>query len=114
MRAVYAIILKLEERQELEIGAHGSIDFPAGMYVYVGSAMKSVEKRVKRHFSEVENSHWHIDYFSAEAEATDFLVLPENSEFECVLADTVSQLGETVPGFGSSDCCCPGHLFHVE
>ncbi|MFB6190033.1 MAG: DUF123 domain-containing protein [Candidatus Nanohaloarchaea archaeon] len=114
VKAVYAILLKLEERREIEVGALGETSFPAGMYVYVGSAMKSVEKRVERHFSQVENLHWHIDYFSAEADAADFLVVPEESEFECVLADAVSQLGEAVPGFGSSDCDCPAHLFHVE
>jgi sugar fermentation stimulation protein A len=114
VKAVYVIILKLEEPREIEIGALGGIKFAAGLYVYVGSAMNSVEKRVERHFSEVENLHWHIDYFSAEAEAVDFLVVPESSEFECVLADAVSRVGEAVPGFGSSDCDCPGHLFRVK
>lgn len=114
MKAVYALLLKLEEKREIRIGALGEINFPAGLYVYVGSAMNSVEKRLGRHFSGVDNFHWHIDYFSAEAEAVDFLTVPESSEFECVLADAVSRSGETVPGFGSSDCGCAGHLFHVE
>jgi sugar fermentation stimulation protein A len=34
---------------------------------------------------------------------------------ECRLADEVRRIAtDEVPGFGSSDCGCPGHLFRFE
>lgn len=113
MKAVYGVLLKLKEQEEIDIGALGVRSFSPGIYVYVGSAMNSVEKRLERHFSDVENRHWHIDYFSREAEAIDHLVIPEDSGFECKLAEIVSRLGEPISGFGCSDCNCGSHLFRV-
>lgn len=113
MKAVYAVFLRLEEEKEISIGALGRRDFAPGLYVYVGSAMNSVEKRVERHLSETEDHHWHIDYFSSEAEPFDHLVIPEGSDLECVLADIVGELGEPMEGIGSSDCGCGAHLFRI-
>ncbi|MFB6215830.1 MAG: DUF123 domain-containing protein, partial [Candidatus Aenigmatarchaeota archaeon] len=58
------------------MGALGKIDFRQGVYVYVGSAMNSVEKRLERHFSDNKKMHWHIDYFSRVAEVFDYFILP--------------------------------------
>ncbi len=114
VKAVYLVFFRLEEKKSIEIGALGEIEFEPGIYIYAGSAMNSVEKRIERHFSEVENTHWHIDYFSSVAEAVDYLVVPENSSFECMLADTVSKVGEPVEDFGCSDCNCNAHLLRVD
>ncbi|MFB6292147.1 MAG: DUF123 domain-containing protein [Candidatus Nanohaloarchaea archaeon] len=112
--AVYALFLRVEEPLDVEVGALGTLNFKPGVYVYVGSAMNSVEKRLERHFSSPENLHWHIDYFSERAEAFDYFVLPEKSEYECELADILSVMGEPVTGFGCSDCSCRSHLFQVR
>lgn len=114
MKGVYLAFFRLEEDRRIKIGAVGEMEFEAGLYAYVGSAMNSAEKRIGRHFSEVENTHWHIDYFSAVAEPADYLIVPEESRFECVLADAVSEIGAAVDGFGSSDCRCSSHLFRVS
>ena len=113
MKAVYAAIFRLDETKSIEIGALGELEFKPGLYVYVGSAMNNVEKRLERHFSEVKNLHWHIDYFSSEAEPVDYIILPENSDFECKLADIVSIIGEPVEGFGCSDCGCEAHIYRI-
>lgn len=114
MRAVYAAIFRLEEKSTVEVGALGEIEFEKGFYVYVGSAMNGVEKRLERHFSSTENKHWHIDYFSSAAEPVDYFVLPESSRFECLLSEAVSKFGKPVESFGSSDCDCGSHLYRVE
>ncbi len=114
MKGVYCIFLRLEESADLEIGALGELNFAPGVYVYVGSAMNSVEKRLERHFSRPDNQYWHIDYFSDKAEPFDYFILPESSEYECQLADIFSVVGEPVPGFGCSDCSCESHLFKVR
>ncbi|MFB6204565.1 MAG: DUF123 domain-containing protein [Candidatus Nanohaloarchaea archaeon] len=113
MKAVYAVFLELEQGREITIGALGRKKFSPGTYIYVGSAMNSVERRLERHYSRTENRHWHIDYFSEEAEAFDHFILPETSEHECVLADIFSRFARPVDGFGASDCACGSHLFHV-
>ncbi|WEL19986.1 GIY-YIG nuclease family protein [Candidatus Nanohalococcus occultus] len=114
MKAVYAAFFRLEKSREIEVGALGKIQFPEGIYVYVGSAMNSVEKRLERHFSRTENKHWHIDYFSAVAQPIDYFILPENSSYECVLSETANAIGEPVDSFGSSDCECKTHLYRIK
>ncbi|HSF57479.1 MAG TPA: DUF123 domain-containing protein [Candidatus Binatia bacterium] len=44
------------------MGKLGDAVFPAGTYVYTGSAMKGLAARVKRHCSRKKKIHWHIDY----------------------------------------------------
>lgn len=114
MKGVYLVFFRLEEQKEAEVGALGAINFSPGLYVYTGSGHNSVESRIKRHFSTPENLFWHIDYFSEQAEATDYLVLPEKSRYECVMAEILSERGEPVDGFGASDCDCLSHLFRVD
>lgn len=114
MKAVYAAFFRLDRSRDVEVGALGRREFEPGFYVYTGSAMNSVEKRLERHFSSVENKHWHIDYFSSVAEPVDYLVIPADSRFECELAQAVSRTGRPVQGFGCSDCSCGSHLFHFS
>lgn len=113
MKGVYLVFLKLEEETEIEIGALGALKFEEGLYVYTGSGRKSLVSRVKRHFRDLENFHWHIDYLSSEAEAFDNFLLPESSKYECFMADALESLCEPVDSFGSSDCDCSSHLFRV-
>jgi Uri superfamily endonuclease len=114
VRGVYAAIFRVGSDTAVEVGTLGEIEFREGLYIYVGSAMNGVEPRLRRHFSEVENRHWHIDYFSAEAEPEDYLVLPAGAEAECRLAEAASRIASPVDGFGASDCDCSSHLFRAE
>lgn len=113
MNAVYLLFIRVQKRKRIEVGALGKIEFEPGTYVYVGSAMNSVEKRLDRHFSKVENIHWHIDYFTAEAECFDYFILPETSEYEEWLAEKIANYCEPVSGFGSSDSSQQSHLFKI-
>lgn len=114
MKGVYAAFFQLKNLELVDVGALGEIEFSSGLYVYVGSAMNNVEKRINRHFSETRKKHWHIDYFSARAQPFDSLVFDEDSSYECVLADIFSCYGEPVDGFGCSDCDCNAHLFRLN
>lgn len=113
MKAVYMLMLELEEEREIEIGALGPIKFEEGRYVYIGSAQNSVEKRLQRHFSDDKKLHWHIDYFATEARPYDYFVLPETSEYEQVMASIMEKLGKPVPEFGASDSSKNSHLFRL-
>jgi len=61
----YLIIIKNNETQSITIGKLGNFVFPKGYYVYVGSAMRNLQKRISRHLSKDKKFHWHIDYLLA-------------------------------------------------
>ena len=112
MKGVYLIFIEMEDTK-LEIGALGEIEFGEGIYVYTGSARRSLESRLERHFSTEKNLHWHIDYLTAGGENVDYFILPEKSSYECLLASKLSEICKEIEGFGCSDCDCSSHLFRI-
>lgn len=111
-RGSYLLILRVPERKTIPIGKLGKITFRAGYYIYVGSAMANLTARVERHRRLRKNLHWHIDYLRAAADFISVLPIRASVSLECVLAGKMEKITEwTVPGFGSSDCLCPSHLF---
>lgn len=114
MKAVYLVFFKVNKEKTLEIGALGKTDFKPGTYIYAGSGRTNVEKRIQRHFSKNKNNHWHIDYFSENAEPFDYFILPEISSFECFMAEKLEKWCEPVESFGASDCECNSHLFYFS
>ena len=112
----YILLLRLDHDAEAEVGSLGRLWFPAGWYAYAGSARNGLEGRVGRHFSVGKRMRWHIDrltMLSAEMLALTFL---SESAGECALAAALIEAGgrPTPPGFGSSDCRCRTHLFHLD
>lgn len=91
-------------------------EFPlkAGYYVYVGSAMNSLEKRVERHFREDKKLHWHIDYLLKEAELLRAYLIPSEERLEEKLSLEVSKFGEPVEGFGAGDVRVSTNLYRFE
>lgn len=114
MKGVYLAFFELKESKSVEIGALGSIEFDKGKYVYVGSAMNSLESRVWRHFKgSKENTHWHIDYFSQVANPVGFAPFAVDSKWECIFSEAVRKECTEIDGFGSSDCNCNSHLYRI-
>ncbi|MCG6536456.1 MAG: GIY-YIG nuclease family protein, partial [Syntrophales bacterium LBB04] len=111
-RGSYLLILNLKERKTLSIGKLGRINFPPGYYIYVGSAMANLNARVERHRRLAKKMHWHIDYLRAESAFQTVLPIRSSISLECALAERMARIAEwSIPGFGSSDCACPSHLF---
>ncbi len=111
-RGNYLLILKLAERKKIVIGKLGSLSFPPGCYIYVGSAMANLTARMEQHRRLRKIHHWHIDYLRAEAEFQAILPIRSSVSLECTLAERLRSLSDwTVPAFGSGDCSCPSHLF---
>ncbi len=119
-RGSYCLCISVEKERKIRIGALGCINFPAGRYVYVGSALNSLIPRLGRHLrtarGEGRVTHWHIDYLLREPGveieaiyATDWAV-----RMECEIAEKVAERGEPVPHFGCSDCACKSHLYRVK
>jgi Uri superfamily endonuclease len=106
----YQLLIRLAEPARIRIGRLGAFDFPAGRYVYTGSAKRNPEARIARHLSAVKRLHWHIDYLLTAPGARIVDVL-RFDEPECdVNRRTPGRV--PVPGFGASDCRagCGGHL----
>jgi len=112
MRGVYVLFIHLPYPMSLSIGGLGKVDFEAGFYAYVGSAMGGVEQRVGRHRSSEKRLHWHIDHFLLRSKVVDVVAAEAEKEKECELAGELSRHLKSVPGFGSSDCKCDSHLFY--
>lgn len=110
---VYALSIRLSRRAVLSFGGKERA-FPAGYYVYVGSAMNGLAGRIGRHLRTSQVRHWHIDALLAAGKIVDVQVLfTTDPAVECGSAAAVGGWGgaEAVPGFGASDCDCATHLF---
>jgi Uri superfamily endonuclease len=106
----YRLFIQVSRPISLEVGRLGRHSFPAGRYVYTGSAKRNLAARVRRHISNEKKLRWHIDYLLASRFAK--IVHVDVSEHpECEWNHAVE--GRViVKGFGASDChaCCGSHL----
>jgi Uri superfamily endonuclease len=111
----YVLILLLDQTETIQIGKHGVWEFPTGTYAYVGSARGpgGLSGRLRRHLrvSHKKRLHWHIDYLASVADIVQIWWSEDSINCECIWAKKLALIGtRLVPGFGSSDCRCPGHL----
>ncbi len=111
MKGSYIILIKLPEEQTITIGSLPDVHFPLGYYAYVGSAMSGFKARISRHLKSNKKLHWHIDYLLEKASITGVILGETNDRTECAIAQALSRQFDSIPGFGSSDCHCPSHLF---
>ena len=119
---IYILVFKLERDGCYTIGKLGNIDFPAGYYCYVGSALNGLEARIDRHLRKEKKFHWHIDYLLQYARITEIIYAKINKSAhaklthraECMIAKSLAGSLSCIKGFGCSDCRCPSHLFHSE
>jgi len=127
----YALLLKLDNQERITIGKLGTFDFPAGYYLYVGSALGpgGLRARLARHRRASKSPsgsnsgqggkklHWHIDYLLQRAQLIEVWSMASEERLECKWSEVARGLpGAQVPvrGFGSSDCCCPAHLIYFS
>ena len=114
MKGCYCLIINLENNSNIKIGKKlGNTTFKKGYYVYVGSAMNSLESRLNRHLSDEKKLHWHIDYLLKQAKVTD-IIYNENKKVECELSEYISTKTNGIEGFGCSDCNCESHLYYFK
>ena len=116
MRGTYCLIINLPSAARIRIGSLGLCEFNPGIYVYVGSALSGIEKRVGRHKSASKKKRWHIDFLLAKAEIVGVIAIPSSEKsVECATARLLLECEDAtvaVKGFGSSDCTCDSHLIY--
>ncbi len=109
----YQLKIEVERPVTLRIGNLGEFLFPAGRYVYTGSARRNMEARIARHLRRDKTLRWHIDWLLSST-AVEVVAVRRSRAEECVLSAKVR--GDVlVPGFGASDCRagCGSHLRYL-
>jgi len=115
-RGSYLVLLEIPATVTVEVGALGSLVFPAGWYVYAGSARRNLKQRLARHLRRVrKRTHWHLDYLTPQAGKMIGLPIASGENLECGLARAMAKAGGVgVAGFGCSDCSCDSHLYRFD
>ena len=111
---VYQLRIHLKRPKTIRVGALGKHSFPAGWYVYTGSARNGLAQRVGRHLRQNKRKHWHIDHLLAVADQVEAFVLPGEKLTECELHARLRRGKVLILGFGASDCRCEAHLAYCE
>jgi len=116
LKGVYILIIQIDEDTEVNVGALGRLTFKKGLYAYVGSAQNNLEQRVKRHLGKEKRRFWHIDYLLSNDAAKVVEVFQKRADRteECAITGVIGERGESIDGFGSSDCSCKSHLFRIR
>jgi sugar fermentation stimulation protein A len=111
-RGSYLVILKLDYDTKIQIGRLKHQIYKAGYYIYVGSAMANLSKRLERHRRLRKTVHWHLDTFRMYTAFVADLPIRSSKRLECELSRAILSIAQScVRQFGSSDCNCAGHLF---
>ena len=113
---IYVLVISINRDIRINIGALGNINFTNGLYAYVGSAQKGLEKRVKRHLRKAKRKFWHIDYLLADDSIKVLKVFHKKAGKveECKIASEIGKKSIPLKEFGSSNCKCPSHLFKLK
>ena len=115
MKGVYVLIIQLNKDMAISVGALGTLAFKKDLYAYVGSAQTNMEQRIRRHLRREKRIFWHIDYLlnSGAARIVKMFHKQADKAEECAIAKALDERGESIDGFGCSDCNCTSHLFRL-
>jgi Uri superfamily endonuclease len=116
---LYGLQLRIEATQDVRIGRLGVVIFPAGDYLYIGSARGpgGISARVSRHLRHAHDKRrfWHIDWLRQIADPTAILWSYTTASHECRWVACLEELSTRHPArFGASDCGCGGHLIRLR
>jgi len=115
-KGTYCLLINLEADLPIKIGKKGKMNFDKGCYVYVGSAMNSLDGRIRRHLRNNKKLHSHVDYLldNQKSSVFDVYLSDDGVKHECELANYIACAGKEVQGFGCSDCKCNSHLVYFS
>jgi Uncharacterized conserved protein len=113
MFATYVLVIEKTSSSRIRMRKQ-TIFMEKGVYLYVGSAKRGLEKRLARHVKKRKNRFWHIDYITSRRDTTVQAIYLSPCP-ECETLSAVSALG-TLFGrrLGSSDCRCQSHFVKLN
>lgn len=109
---IYFLLLRMTTARVIRVGVRRAY-FPAGWYVYIGSAQRGVPQRVARHLRRGTCRHWHIDYLLPHARCVTVRALagaPHADEARHAVAFCAAADFIPLAKFGASDSPAPAHL----
>lgn len=114
----YLLVLSLDLPQRIGVGALGTFHFPAGSYVYCGSALGAggIRARAERHLECRSPAHWHIDFLLRCARLHGIWIREDSRRLECLWAGALAEnplCRCAAPRFGATDCRCHSHLWRL-
>lgn len=109
----YQLLIEVAHPLRATIGQLGKFAFPAGRYIYTGSARSNFEARIARHLRREKTLRWHIDYLLA-VPGVHVVGVRRYVEDECAI-NRATPGSIPNPGFGASDCRmgCGSHLKYL-
>jgi Uri superfamily endonuclease len=115
----YTLVLSSTNEKPVKIGKLGTLLVKPGFYVYVGSAFGpgGLRARIRHHLLNSSRPHWHIDYLGPTLRLYQIWYTYDPTRREHQWAEVHAGTRGTamaLPGFGSSDCSCPSHLFFYQ
>lgn len=113
----YCLLINLVKDSKIKIGANGFVFFKKGYYVYVGSALNTLSKRIERHVSNNKKKHWHVDYLllNKNTKIEEVIYSYCTEKIECEISNEINKKAVNyIDGFGCSDCNCTSHLYYFE
>lgn len=114
MKGSYLLLIKLNEDRNIKYGIRKNNLFKKGYYVYVGSALNNLEKRIQRHLRSNKKKHWNIDFFLEYGIIINVYYKENVYREECYIAGLLKDIFLPILNFGSSDCKCKTHLFYIS
>ena len=112
-KGAYILLLENPREKIIKIGKK-TLTFKKGHYIYCGSAMNNLQKRVDRHFSSEKKLRWNIDYLSIKIQPIAAWGIISDDKIECWISKELSEIFEEFDEFGASDCKCKTHLYYSE
>ena len=114
----YILQFHVGRDRNIRVGALGLLEFRAGDYLYVGSALGpgGLRARLKHHLAMSARPHWHADYLRRFSRLSSLWLSTGTDRRECAWTAMLCGLPKFDffgHGFGSSDCRCPSHLVKV-
>ncbi len=113
----YALHLIIREPVCLAVGRLGEFVFPAGDYLYLGSAHGpgGLRARLRHHCRVATAPHWHLDWLRPHAILAGSWYSTVGGSLECIWSQALLCLPGAIvpaPGFGAADCRrgCAAHL----
>ena len=109
----YQLCIDVKRPVRLQVGRLGLFLFPAGRYIYTGSAKRNFEARIARHMRKEKTLRWHIDWLLS-APGVTVATVARSCKDECMLNQRAHRGKIVAPGFGASDCRngCGSHLLY--
>jgi sugar fermentation stimulation protein A len=111
----YLLLFENDSRFIDDIGSIKKLTLERGYYIYAGSGMNNLFKRIAYHKKKAKKKFWHIDYVKNRFKLLADIPVVTGRDMECTLAHRMLLIGGNgIEGFGASDCTCRSHLFHFD